>query len=342
MSQTITSDAEEACPACGVMLDVGREALFSMVRCPRCRAEVRVRMRTGAFTLHEVLGQGGSGRVFRARDGRTDAEVALKVLEAGGSDYAEHLALLRNEAVCAGLIDHHRVVKVLGLEEEASGARLVMELMRGGSLHDLIVSEERIGEERVLRAGLEILKALAAGHAKGIVHRDIKPANILFGSTGGAKLGDYGLARSTAAGSPREAHLLATPDYVAPEMLGGSSGDFRCDLYSLGGSLHHALAGTPPYRTEGLRLEQLRILKQKPVRLASLRLSPATETLVKRMLDPDPAKRFGSHMELEKAIIHAMEGIGAATPRAPRRGNRGARPAGSLFRRLRSWWTGQA
>jgi hypothetical protein len=60
------------------------------------------------------------------------------------------------------------------------------------------------------------------------------------------------------------------------------------------------------------------------------------------MLDPDPAKRFGSHMELEKAIIHAMEGIGAATPRASRRGNRGTRQEGSLFRRLRSWWTGQA
>lgn len=310
MSHHLSTHGREPCPSCGVVLDVGPEALFALVRCPRCLDEVRVRCRLGPYQLNGVLGEGGSGRVFRARkwderEGGTD--VALKVLEKSIPAYKEHLLLLRNEALSARLAEHPRVVRVMGLEESGEGAWLEMELMDGGSLHDKIVSESPFLEEEVLRIGLQILKALASAQTKGITHRDLKPANILFTMEGGAKLGDFGLARSSAAKPVAQSHLLATPDYVSPEMLAGFHGDFHSDLYSLGGCLFHALAGTPPYGTEGLDLPALQALKAKAATLPKKSCSVRTRSLVARMMAPVPALRFHSYEELERELLAILE-----------------------------------
>ena len=294
------------------MLDTAGEPSFSMVRCPRCRAEVRVRRRIGSYELLEIAGQGGSGRVFRARcvtENEGVGDVALKVLERSHPDYEEHLVMLRNEAACARLVNHPGVVKVLNLEEDMSGARLVMEFMGGGSLHDRIGSSDSgvslLDEGSVLRVAREILHALAAAESRGIVHRDLKPANILFSDDGSANLGDFGLARSIAAKPVTQSHLLATPDYVAPEILKGLPGDFRSDLYGLGCCLYHALTSTPPYQTEGLSIPELLDLKSKPVSLSGMDASPATRELLTRMTDPDPEKRFSSHAQALKEMLPA-------------------------------------
>jgi serine/threonine protein kinase len=194
-------------------------------------------------------------------------------------------------------------VKVLFLEEDGEGARLGMEWMRGGSLHDLIVTRRSLGESEALSIILQVLKGLAAAHEKGIVHRDLKPANILFGSSGGAKLGDFGLALSTRSKPVAHGQLLATPDYVSPEILGGFRGDFVSDLYSLGGCLFHALTGEPPYATEGLSVEELRRIKAVAPEFSPGKVSKDTKSLLTRLLDPDPARRFRSHEELESAMV---------------------------------------
>jgi len=284
-----------------------------MVRCPRCRSEVRVRRRIGPYELLEIAGRGGSGRVFRARRVTENGEVgvvALKVLERSAPDYEEHLVMLRNEAVCARLLDHPGVVKVLNFEEDDDGARLVMEFMGGGSLHERIGPSDsglgRLDEGSVLRVGIEILEALAAAEAQGIVHRDLKPANILFTDDGSANLGDFGLARSIAAKPVAQSHLLATPDYVAPEILKGLPGDFRSDLYGLGCCLYHALTSAPPYQTEGLSIPELLDRKSKPISLSGMDASPATRKLLARMTNPNPEKRFASHAHARKEMLAAF------------------------------------
>ena len=326
---------QEPCSFCGVILDVGPEALFALVRCPSCHDEVRVRRRLGPYLLSDVLGQGGSGRVFRARKEGAAADVALKVLEKTLPDYQEHLQLLRNEALLAGLAGlagHPRVVRVQALEEKDEGALLEMELMSGGSLHDKIVSEEELREEEVLRIGLQILKALASARTMGITHGDLKPANILFTAEGGAKLGDFGLAHGSAVKPVAHSHLLATPDYVSPEVLGGSQGDFLSDLYSLGGCLFHALAGAPPYETEGLTTAELQTLKAKEVLLPKKVCSDRTRSLVARMMAPEPARRFQSYEELEEAILSVLESFDGVNK------NRGNKRSGGFFRSvLRQW-----
>jgi len=336
MLQATLSRDQEPCSCCGVILDVGLEKLFSLVRCPRCHEEVRVRCRLGPYQLHGVLGEGGSGRVFRARkwDAREeDEDVALKALEKSIPDYQEHLVLLRNEALSARLAEHPRVVKVMRLEESEEGAWLEMELMDGGSLHDKIVSESPFREEEVLRIGLQILKALASAQTKGITHRDLKPANILFKTEGGAKLGDFGLARSSAAKPVAQSHLLATPDYVSPEMLAGFHGGFHGDLYSLGGCLFHALAGAPPYDTEGLTLTELQALKAKEVLLPKKVCSERTRSLVAKMMAPVPALRFHSYEELEKSFLSVLESFDGENKN--RRNKREEGLLGSVFRRWR-------
>ncbi len=307
MSQSQPPEDAEPCPECGVMLMVDGAPLFSKVRCPGCGSEVRIRRKSGGYLLLGVLGQGGSGRVFRARAEGEEHDVALKVLENGMPDFDEHLELLRNEAASAGMVSHPRIVRVLGIERDGEGVRLAMELMEGGSLHDLIGEQGKLGEEHALRIVLEALKGLEAAHAKGIIHRDLKPANILLSASGGAKLSDFGLALSTVAMPVAQPHLLATPDYVAPEMLAGFRGDERSDIYSLGGCLFHAMMGAAPYVTEGLSIQELRLLKAKPARFPEGSVSPEVRRLVARMLDPDPARRFRSLAEVEVAILAALE-----------------------------------
>ncbi|GEM_PF-571841 len=331
---SLSSRYEEACPSCRLLLDLTDERLFATVKCPGCNSVFRVKTKIGTYELLEIIGHGGSSRVFRARrDQKTSEEdslpeVALKVLEADQKDYEENLIFLRHEAKFGGLIQHPRVVKVFRLEEDADGARLEMELMEGGSLHDLMISKGTIDEQQLLEIGLEILKALAAAYAKGIVHRDLKPANILFNASGGAKLGDFGLARHLDAigeDEPEpeiEQHLMATPDYVAPEILAGEAGDLRSDIYGLGGSLYHAFTGTSPYLTDGKSLDELRLLKLKPARLfpSKHKLRSETASLINQMLDPDPEKRFSSYADLEEAFRSTLDCLEAGQKKSPPRG----------------------
>lgn len=315
-----------------------------LVKCPNCHAEVRVRTCLGDFELLNILGEGGSGRVFRARrraplESESSPEIALKVLEHSHPDYQENLQFLKNEARFAQLMNHPRVVQVLALEEGEFGAILLMEWMKGGSLHDRMIAEGSLGEQQVLESGFEILKALSAAYAKGIIHRDLKPANILFKSSGGAKLGDFGLACFVTPESkhsselPLENLLMATPDYVAPEILAGETGDFQSDVYGLGGALYHALTGQAPYVTEGRTLEELQVLKSNRVALdCSIRnLHPQTASLITRMLDPDPKARFSSYAELEGAFQVALESVEHSIKKSSRTGN--------LLRLIRGFFT---
>ncbi len=316
MSLPSPHSIHEECAGCGLVLDVAQEGVFSLVRCPQCRSEVRVKSLLCGYVLLDLLGEGGSGRVFLAEDPASGERIAIKFLDRRTPDYEGHLVLMRNEAECARLINHPRVVRVLDFRETTEGAVLPMELMDGGSLHDLITEEAPVAEERVLAIGLQIVKALSASQEKGFIHRDIKPANILFGGTGGAKLGDFGLARGKNAKPVPERHLLATPDYVAPEVLGRSRGDLRSDIYSLGSTLFHALAANPPYVTDGLSIPELAKLKKSSVKIEHRRgdLSRPTRILINRMIAPEPVARFASYPELEQAFLAALHALESPAP----------------------------
>ncbi len=161
-------------------------------------------------------------------------------------------------------------------------------------------SKKRVPEARVLEAGIQVAKGLQAAHEKGLIHRDVKPANILFANEQTAKIGDFGLA--VVAEQHAEAHneIWGTPYYVAPERLNNEPEDFRSDIYSLGATLFHAIAGRPPIEGETTSASELRRLKSNPpdLRAVAPDVSRETARIINQMLAPNPADRFASYAEL--------------------------------------------
>jgi serine/threonine protein kinase len=180
---------------------------------------------------------------------------------------------------------------------------VVMELVDHGSLDDLMESQGRVPEHQVLDIGIQIARGLRAAHRKGLIHRDVKPANILFADEQAAKIGDFGLAafatqQSQNTGS--DGVLWGTPPYVAPERLCNQPEDVRSDIYSLGATLFHAVAGKAPIESSTNSATELYALKQHPSDLRAItpKVSGPTTRLLQRMIAPDPKERFSSYDEL--------------------------------------------
>ncbi len=317
------SDAPaQACPACGVAVDVGDAQPLTPVVCPACGEKFRAQSSFDNFQLVETLGIGGMGAVYKARDTRLDRFVALKLLRKELSADPVEAASLEQEARLTAAVNHPNVVQVYSAGHAHDQIYLVMELVDHGSLDDRMAQQAQLPEAEVLRAGIEVARGLQAAHEKGLIHRDVKPANILFAPSGTAKIGDFGLA--VAAGQKAEAaqEIWGTPYYVAPERLNNAPEDFRSDIFSLGATLFHALAGRPPIEGETTSASELRRLKSTPpdVRAFAPEISRETARLIRKMIAPEPAQRFASYAELIAQMEQAASGHGATPSGGKSRG----------------------
>src|SRR2546427_3071960 len=295
-----SSSTRQVCPGCGTAIDTTSADPLARVVCPKCGEKVRVERAFDQFVLLETLGIGGMGTVYKARDTLLDRLVALKLLGKdleGGIDQALQL---QQEARVAASVNNPHVVQVFSSGTDHDQFYLVMELVDHGSLDDFIELRKRLPEEQVLEAGIQVAKGLRAAHGKGLIHRDIKPANILFADEHTAKIGDFGLAGVAAQGAETQSEIWATPYYVAPERLNNELPDFRSDIYSLGATLFHAIAGKAPIEGETSSAVALRELKNRPLDLRKImpEVSEATARVFHRMLAPEPAQRFSSYDEL--------------------------------------------
>ncbi|MGI9087371.1 MAG: serine/threonine-protein kinase [Chthoniobacterales bacterium] len=297
----------QTCPACGAVVDVPAAEPLSRVPCPECGESVRIARAFDHFVLVEMLGVGGMGSVYKARDNRLDRFVALKLLRKELSADPLEAARLEQEARVTASINHPNVVQVYSTGTAHDQLYLVIELVEHGSLDDLMAEQPRVPEAQVLTTAIQIAKGLQAAHAKGLIHRDVKPANILFSDAQTAKIGDFGLA--VVAEQKAEAHneIWGTPYYVAPERLNNEPEDFRSDIYSLGATLFHALAGRPPIEGETTSASELRQLKSKPPRLRVIapEISHATAKIINKMISPNPRDRFASYAELIEQLEKA-------------------------------------
>ncbi len=277
------------------------------------------RRRIGRFDVEGVLGQGGMGVVYVARDALLDRRVALKVLPPGHeSDAADRHRLLR-EARSAAALSHPNVVTVLEAGEDAGAVYLAMELVEGGTL------AERLGrgpmtQAEVVHVGLGIARGLASAHASGVLHRDLKPANVILGPELTPKLVDFGLARAPARSSGPEERLsftgvvVGTPGYMAPEQVRGGETDARTDVFALGVVLHEMWSGAPPFGASGLAAMSA-VLYDEPAALELGRPGAPAELreLIGRCLCRDPAGR-------PPDASWAVRVLGALAARLPRAG----------------------
>ena len=304
----------QTCPACGAAVETSNAEPLAQVACPTCGEQVRVERTFDHFVVVETLGVGGMGTVYKARDTLLDRFVALKLLRGNLSSDEDHTSQLRQEARIAASVSDPNVIQVFSSGTDHGRFYVVMELVNHGSLDDLIEQRTSLPEKLVLETGMQVAKGLRAAYRQGLIHRDVKPANILLVDEHTAKISDFGLAGVAAQGSETEGVIWGTPYYVAPERLNNDPGDFRSDIYGLGATLFHAIAGKAPIEGNTNSAALLLELKQQPLDLRSVapKVSEATAAVFQRMIAPDPAQRFSSYDELIAELEQAQRALGSA------------------------------
>lgn len=264
------------------------------------------------YRIRELLGFGGMGCVFIAEDPDEDRKVALKVMSAEHALDAGMLARLKLEAMAGMKLIHPNIIKTYRLDSTGAVHFLVMELVRGISLHELVALFGAIKWPMACDIILQIAEALQSAHDQGIIHRDIKPANFLIEQTGVARILDFGLALLKDGGDEEFSlsmvfghDCLGTPDYIAPEQIIDSSKvDHRADIYSLGATFYVALTAHVPFpeKTNKAKLDAHRNKLPRRVREFKPEIPDEISDIVARMMEKDPAKRFQSMAEVADAL----------------------------------------
>src|SRR5437660_142683 len=323
MAAESTVSTSQTCPACATSIDTSDAEPLARVECPNCGEKVRAERMFDHFVLLKTLSVGGMGTVYKARDTLLDRFVALKLLRRDLSGESNHASRLQQEARVAASINHPNVIQVFSSGTDHGQFYVVMELVNRGSLDDLIEQRNRLPEGEVLESGIQVAKGLRAAHRQGLIHRDVKPANILFIDEQTAKISDFGLASAAAEGTKRD-EIWGTPYYVAPERLNNGPEGFRTDIYGLGATLFHAIAGKAPIEGDTNSAALLLDLKSHPLDLRAIApdVSEATATVLKRMIAPDPAQRFSSYDELLSEMEHAQHALKGREHVAVGRGRR--------------------
>lgn len=310
----------------------------------------------GRYEVEDLLGQGGMGRVLRARDSVLGRLVAIKIMRDDlglpPEVRAALLARMRQEARAAAAVSHPNMVTLHDMgEEEPVGLYLVFEYVEGPTLREAIETaspdkrtpslrlnvggipevihrdSSRLALERdkgaleakeVARIAREVAGALDRAHAAGVIHRDVKPENILLSATG-AKITDFGIARMPDSTLTLQSTVMGTPAYSSPESLSSGAFSDRSDQFSLACTLYEALTGDRAFPGDDPLAVATKVATEDPVPLRSVGgvLDRASQVLLRGMAK-DPARRFASCVELAEALSDALApAIATEAPRAP-------------------------
>lgn len=309
---------ETTCIKCGHLMDVCNLPAFVQIACPECGTQQRVPGKMGAFLLVDLLGKGGMGAVFRGRDTGLDRWVAIKVMQSSFGGNPAFVDTFRKEAQAAAALNHPNIVQIYSFGVSHGQPFMAMELLEGGRLDQMIARNEWISEAVILKIGIDVAEGLNAAANISLIHGDVKPENILLDANGVAKVVDFGLARF------KEQHdtggtskgIWGTPYYIAPEKLRGNPSDARSDIYSLGGTLFHALALKPPFDGETpMDVVKARLKHAAPI-LRSVRpgIHHEVEAIVGRMLDADPSRRYPNYSSALSDMRRVLALLGGSGP----------------------------
>jgi len=282
--------------------------------------------RVGGYTILDLLGVGGMGEVYRARDERLGREVALKVLPAQYASDPERVARFQREAHLLATLNHPHIASIYGIEDSGGTSALVLELVKGETLADR-VARGPVPFDEALTITRQIADALEAAHSQRIIHRDLKPSNVVLTSDGRVKVLDFGLARLTmpAADDRPVASLsptispparmtnvgvvLGTAAYMSPEQAKGIEADERSDIWALGGMLYELLTGRRPFDGDSVAQVLARVLERDPDwQLLPPATPPAIRRLIARCLQKNRDRRIHHVADVRLEIDDAMAG----------------------------------
>ncbi len=256
------------------------------------------RPRLSRYELFELLGEGGTARVFRATDRKTGAELALKVLKPEIARDPEAVQRFVRESRLLSEIESPFVVHGHRVAREGDVIFCAMDLVPGRCVQDLLAERGRLDEVTALRIVAQVARALAVLHRRGLVHRDVKPGNVIVDDEGHAVLIDLGFATAAADGRSDDAaneRTTGTAAYISPEQARGETGlDVRADIYSLGATLYHLTTGSLPFRgatsEEILARQVLDALSGEAIR--EIGLSPQVHWLIEKCMAKEREIRF--------------------------------------------------
>jgi serine/threonine protein kinase len=258
------------------------------------------------FEIVKLLGRGGMGEVYQARDHALDADVALKSLRAHVAQDPRVLARFRREAKLARRIKHVNVAQVHDLVEFRGQRYLCMEYVDGRSLRDILAVKTRLPVHVVLSLMRQVCLGVHAAHDVGVIHRDLKPHNIMVTRRDGrACILDFGIAREVDDEDLTEhGVILGSPQYLSYDQLAGWPATPRSDVYQLGIVLYEMLTGISPFRAPGARTAALKALREVPPdpRHVDPRIPDFVAAAVLRCLQPDPSDRFASALDIALAL----------------------------------------
>ena len=317
------------CPRCGASLSA------SLTICAKCGAalsdagtgastftgdqteKLRARLQESigeAFELMELLGRGGMGIVFRARERALDREVALKVLALDPVFAPEAYGRFEREAKLAAKLDHPNIVPIFAVGHGHSIAYYTMRLVRGGTLESILAGKKPLEFDYCMRVLRDVAAALDHAHRQGVVHRDIKPANILLGESGHAMVADFGIAKAlgNTTGNATGTGIIGSPAYMSPEQWRGEELDGRADQYALAVVAYEMLSGVRPFDTARVEdLLTLHLSAEMPDITAIRPALPAsTDAALRRALSKLSSERFST----VTGFIEALAGRRPAGP----------------------------
>jgi Tol biopolymer transport system component len=292
--------------------------------------------RLGVYEIQSLLGAGGMGEVYRARDARLQRDVAIKVLPAAFATDPERMARFEQEARAAAALNHPNILAVHDLGQHEGAPFIVTELLDGVSLREVLHGGP-LPARKAIEYGVAIAQGLAAAHDKGIVHRDLKPDNVFVTSDGRVKILDFGLAKLTQSDGAASAMsvlpttpamsavpntvagvVLGTVGYMSPEQVRGAAADHRTDIFALGVVLYEMLAGRRAFAGDTAVDVMSAILKDDPpdLPIAERHIPPALARIVSRCLEKNPAVRFQSARDLAFALDALTSPSGSAAMEA--------------------------
>jgi tetratricopeptide (TPR) repeat protein/predicted Ser/Thr protein kinase len=301
--------------------------------------------RLGRYEIVSLIGSGGMGEVYRARDVQLGRDVAVKVLGAKALEDPSRLERFEKEARAVALLSHPNILDIHDFGEDGGVAYAVTELLEGKNLRERMEGTS-LPLSKALEIGREVAEGLAAAHGKGIVHRDLKPENIFITSTGQVKILDFGIARlkgrpvpdpldasTPTATSTVTGPVMGTVGYMSPEQVRGLPPEARSDIFSLGCVLYEMVIGQRPFRGETVDDTMLAILHRDPPPMTGARadVPPALALVVGRCLEKQPEERFESARDVAfalQAISVTRETVVVETPFRRGRGSRAARAGG--------------
>jgi serine/threonine protein kinase len=285
--------------------------------------------RIGHYESLELIGQGSMGKVYRAKDSRTGATVALKVFFPDTTVSAQQqddlLARFQKEANVLTTIQHPNIVGIHEVGSFQGQEYIAMEFLDGPNLKDLLAMGISFSIQDAVDIGVQVLSGLEACHAAGVVHRDIKPANIVKLPSGAVKLADFGVARIlTDATISRTGTVVGTPNYMSPEQVRGGEITQQSDLFSLGVVLYELLSKHKPFDGENITAIMYNVvhLNAPPASFYNEEIPPAMDQVLSHATQKSPSERYLSARDFQRdllavdANVPIAEGTVAANSRA--------------------------